>query len=1000
VDIDVPQVNEEYHASAVLTRRGSTTPIEATRIPFVIEGGCLRDDFDDSKRNLSAALKSGLTPEAFAARALSYEQAKANALQAKTVTETALSAARDEAAKALGAFQKAQREAIPYPRIFVTPSAETIFVSRTIGEEIRVQFDVQLRSSDPDSRLDVYRDGKLVKQETMHHPAGMINGHLSCSLQGAYGSGGFSFKYFSGAGTDLKQVDHAEAWYNLGERPDRAAGVDPQPALEKWETGRLAENPLPYDLKVVRFEGPNAILRFSSPANQSTIAASTGGIYSKVEQSHEGGMASGIALVTVSPDKSGRYSFGLFDHGVERDRIEVNWDASTRKLSLVNPADHWSVDTEPIPAQSATINPSLPLSDRIAQLLVHDATAERELERINTLLRQQTALTTLNVSDTNQQLAAQQGLTLYRNSPLFVSVSQVHEAVYRQHPEWRPENLEATVTKLWDASGRLVSRGNIKSSLIRGIQDAMGGYDQDLALYEQFMAEITKKGVETCMGVRQGLPQNPLTRSLYDLIESRKQYVAIGRLSNIGIKLPDADRVIEAGKALYQTHVDYLMQVQADNACLIRNDLERASNREWQETQGRSADISVLTRVPAANASKAETDAHEARRIERARQLVSQAMGGSDPRAKLVVAVRDDANIQRARQLADGGTEVAITTLEAKQIAAKTEEEIRKNDGDARNTVNQLVTSKELVAMVGRLEAGLELAQRQQNIEAYLTAHASEVQAEFVDSFIANGKSPNDATQAFQWLSSHTNEVAAYQGLYLQTNSPADLFASLSKKMAAGIVSIRSELVEPATGQGSTVVSGEPMKVEYLHHAIDLTTPGIQIIGHPVGGDQSPFWHSSLLLVPEHPERFANLGLKDEAGNPIFANGQGWVTLGISGEFGFNPTSLTFGKEVSDYNRSFDDPVHMPNTLLAEITAPQGISIDDLIEKIIRADMRYKDDANYDMFPGLIQGKSTPGYNCNSFTTAMLQEIGIQPPAIDKFRIFPAYGEVPLPIPQ
>jgi len=246
----------------------------------------------------------------------------------------------------------------------------------------------------------------------------------------------------------------------------------------------------------------------------------------------------------------------------------------------------------------------------------------------------------------------------------------------------------------------------------------------------------------------------------------------------------------------------------------------------------------------------------------------------------------------------------------------------------------------------------------------------------------------------------HPGEIAAYQALYSQSDILDAMFATLCNKMASGVVSIRSISLQPVTEEGYVITNGNSKAYEYLEHAIDLTTPGIRLIGHPVAyGVETPFWHSSLLLVPEHPDRFANLGLTDEAGNPIFVNGQGWVTLGVTGESGFDQSNFTFGKAISDYNRSFDDPIYMPNTFLADIALPQGMTVDDLIERIIRADMRYKDDANYDMFPSSVQWKPISGYNCNSFTTAMLLEAGVPLPSINKLRIFPAYGEMPLPIP-
>ena len=166
----------------------------------------------------------------------------------------------------------------------------------------------------------------------------------------------------------------------------------------------------------------------------------------------------------------------------------------------------------------------------------------------------------------------------------------------------------------------------------------------------------------------------------------------------IGVKLPTRQQVITACKIIVDEKIMELLRTQSENARLIANyDLRMQYNATWAAEHGGYNNVSVLNvrATVAGGYTEKEVSESEARRLKRAANLVLNARLGNDSRAQMSVVISDDQNVQRERQLANGTTQITITTAEAEQIATKVDEAIAESGGDA-----TVVGEKVLVAMI------------------------------------------------------------------------------------------------------------------------------------------------------------------------------------------------------------------------------------------------------------------------------------------------------------
>lgn len=614
--------------------------------------------------------------------------------------------------QALSDWQIARRETIAYAGITgIESEAEEMR-----GGEIRVDFRMHYRSPGQRSRMDVYRDGTLVHSSMMDHPAGETDGIFGYGPSNAVFRGDLEFRFFTDGGDGWWQVDSALASFNTRELPRNAAHVQTTfTDVESHDTGRLVDHPLPYALKIMSINGRNAVLHFTSPDDESVILSSTGGLYGQEVSSHPGGTTTGVALLTLAPNKPGPYVFFLNDRrGAVRDTVTVQWDGTT--LTPVNQDDQWTSEaaTTVRTASLAANNPDASPALRIATSLSEEAAETLEQERLELLLSQQMSLTNgIAISSMNRELAQIQAKDLYWNSSLFLSMEKMHEYFFTVHPDWRPENFQATVMRMWEEGGRNGPSGNTRDWLNGVILDQLGRYDHDLGVYDAAMGEILQKGIDACLKIRQGSPEGPLFQELEGLITARGYWEAVGRLKGIGVNLPDRHQVIDEARHIIETRIVDMIFRQSEDVRLTQNLTLRQQNAQWMSDHGGQANVSVLAvrKTVAGGYTQKEVSESEQRRLDRAARLVDAAITAMmDPRAQRNVVISNEPNIQRERVLANGTIQTTITTAEAEQIATKMDEAITESGGDA--TVVGEVMRREVIVIAGAISTDVPVSER------------------------------------------------------------------------------------------------------------------------------------------------------------------------------------------------------------------------------------------------------------------------------------------------
>ncbi len=135
------------------------------------------------------------------------------------------------------------------------------------------------------------------------------------------------------------------------------------------------------------------------------------------------------------------------------------------------------------------------------------------------------------------------------------------------------------------------------------------------------------------------------------------------------------------------------------------------------------------------------------------------------------------------------------------------------------------------------------------------------------------------------------------------------------------------------------------------------------VAASPGGHFTSPTsYHLSVVLIPDRPQDF-----KDRTGWTPGADGK------ISATLGGQPSS---GNLISSPNNPGDRLEK--GAFQQDISAPEGMSDTDFVNRLIGAAGSYKDDLKYEIIPG----KEGGGYNSNSYVSGVLKGAGATPPSL------------------
>jgi hypothetical protein len=158
-------------------------------------------------------------------------------------------------------------------------------------------------------------------------------------------------------------------------------------------------------------------------------------------------------------------------------------------------------------------------------------------------------------------------------------------------------------------------------------------------------------------------------------------------------------------------------------------------------------------------------------------------------------------------------------------------------------------------------------------------------------------------------------------------------------------------------------------------NATDLDGREIYYQVHPVTLGQS---HTSIRIEPADQQRYANDSDFQQFRNP--ATNRSFMTLGAGSEG---------GKLVSNVNRTRDVDLSIKTTVVK--LDLKGRDENKVISALRSADAKYKDKFTYAAFPtpairmqafGRTVTLNGATYNSNSYTSGLLQAVGLTPPKV------------------
>ncbi|MDD5469953.1 MAG: hypothetical protein PHO92_04125, partial [Candidatus Peribacteraceae bacterium] len=498
-------------------------------------------------------------------------------------------------------------------------------------------FDVRFRSPYDVTCFQVFAvrnkatgDKWCIGEETVSHPGGQPDG-----------AWGWSSGKALLQNPEIKDIEVVMWCGAKGDKvADRAVGSisygklslhTPQSAWEDILAEQRIESVVQPELKVLKIEGPNVLVHITSPANQSVVNIGGSGLLATRTQRHEGGTPSAIMQVTMNAgNPRGTYAIQLMNvpNGLVLDSIPVRWDGSS--LSLLHAED----GMEGMPAEW-----DIPQEYCMSSALVRN--------------------------NLQSDLAARSGLLI---SPAAAEVS-----FYERHPEYRPENLQATIAAE-HARVPGFTRGRTSDRVLGDMRDLLTRMHRGLdALNSAIQSVVLPAAMNVFRGVLSGVPESRLHAQLDEAMRT----LAGGRITDLylhtKIAAPSRSAILAAARQVFFEETDLMEYYRAQDQKLLAKGVTpkvedpfitaaRQRGELWVQYMGQIS-AGQMTAAQALTALAADVSSTSVAQTQQ--QAVDQVMGllAQDP---TLLANADD--LLTLAEVEIGGVETGNAVLTVSQI--------------------------------------------------------------------------------------------------------------------------------------------------------------------------------------------------------------------------------------------------------------------------------------------------------------------------------------------
>ncbi len=306
-------------------------------------------------------------------------------------------------------------------------------------------------------------------------------------------------------------------------------------------------------LRVVGIQGSNITLAASSPMTGGNSVRFTNlqddGLFTgSVIQGVTDGSVTPVSLGMNAANGTGNYRIVLAGgpNGSTLASVEVHWDRDSKKLSLAGSEKLWEC------------------SEQIGKVM------NAQTQEVLALAKN--PMVGSGVLQAMQQESLIDGVRALPSSG--ISIPEFESAFWNAHPEWKDDAIHETAVRESQRTGytatqiynRIVTQRNDTLSILR---DAYGRYISH-------MGDLLQEGVRVLSAVRNGENEPDIRRNFAILVDQISTNLTMFKLSDISIRIPDGNTLLEAVKSVWTTRCGELIKISSETARLQAADVYQA----------------------------------------------------------------------------------------------------------------------------------------------------------------------------------------------------------------------------------------------------------------------------------------------------------------------------------------------------------------------------------------------------------------------------------------
>ncbi len=306
-------------------------------------------------------------------------------------------------------------------------------------------------------------------------------------------------------------------------------------------------------LRVVSVQGSNITLAVSSPLTGGNsvrfLNLQDDGLFTNaVLQGTTDGSITPVSLGMNAANGTGDYRIALVGgpNASTLASVEVHWDRDSKKLSLGGNEKLWECSEALGKAMNTQTQEVLALA--------------------------QNPMVGSGVLAAMQQESLIDGVRALPSSGL--SIPQFEASFWAAHGEWRDDAIHETAIRESQRTGYTATQ--IFNRIVTQRNDTMSILRDAYSRYYSHLGDLLQEGVRVLSAVRNGGNEPDIRRNFAILVDQISTNLTMYQLSSIGIRIPDANTLLEAVKSVWTVKCEELIALKTETARLQSAELYQA----------------------------------------------------------------------------------------------------------------------------------------------------------------------------------------------------------------------------------------------------------------------------------------------------------------------------------------------------------------------------------------------------------------------------------------